>query len=321
MVEFRSENRFGGNTPLSPRQPARVAVVNGDDFGFSFGVNRAIIEAHQHGILTTTSLMVTGRAFDDAVDLARANTSLAVGLHLVVVCGGSVLSANSIPHLVDRNESFPYSPMLTGLRYQFSGAARRELKLEIRAQLERFMDTGLPLSHVDGHLHMHMHPVVFDILVDLARDFPIRHIRIPREQVSTALNIDRSNALAKIVWGSVFGGLSRRGAAKLLSAGIGFSDRVYGLMSSGKMNEQYVLKLIPRITGRTVEIYFHPSVELEGEPLNGPKGSGRAELYALTSEKIRTLLEGNGFLISTFADAPIKPRIEFGGSESESHPV
>jgi hopanoid biosynthesis associated protein HpnK len=278
-------------------------VVNGDDFGFSAGVNRAIVEAHKHGILSSASLMVTGPAFDDAVRQAKEHPGLAVGLHLAVVCASSALPHSKIPHLVDRDGRFPRGPVMTGLVYQFSGAARRELKNEIQAQLEKFVATGLPLSHVDGHLHMHMHPVVFDTLLELSGEFGIPHIRLPREEVSTALRIDKSNMFGKLVWGWIFDKLHNSGSRKLQQSRIAFSDRVYGLMASGRMTEEYVLELIPQIVGRQVEIYFHPAMELDGEPLNGPKGAGAAELGALLSGRVREALRESGFQVSTFSPA------------------
>jgi hopanoid biosynthesis associated protein HpnK len=247
--------------------------------------------------------MVTGKAFDEAVRLASENPGLAVGMHLVLVCGSSALPHREIPHLVDRQDRFHRGPVMTGLVYQFSAAARREIKREIRAQLERFIQTGLPLSHVDGHLHMHMHPVVFDSLVELAGEYGVRVIRLPREEVSTALRIDRSNLVGKLVWGWIFEKLHRHGARKLEQAKIGYADRVYGLMASGHMTEEYILELIPQMAGKNVEIYSHPALAGPGEPLNGPQGSGSAELAALLSDKVRDALAESGFQLSTFERA------------------
>ncbi|HEX4439875.1 MAG TPA: ChbG/HpnK family deacetylase, partial [Thermoanaerobaculia bacterium] len=128
-------------------------VVTGDDFGFSDGVNAAIVEAHEHGVLTSASLMVTGDASTGAVAAARELPTLSVGLHLVLVSGRAVLPPPRIPHLVGPDGRFRDSPTAAGLVYRFHPAARRELRAEIRAQLERFRETGLPLAHVDGHLH------------------------------------------------------------------------------------------------------------------------------------------------------------------------
>lgn len=270
-------------------------MINGDDFGFSSGVNQAIIQAHTQGILTSTSLMVTAEAVEEAIALAQTCPNLAVGLHLVLVCGRSVLPPQKIPHLVDAQGNFPNNAFQAGLRYQFNRSAKQELRHEIRAQLEKFRSSGLPLSHVDGHLHLHAHPVVLRILVDLADEFKIKFIRLPSEELKLTLKLDRSRLLTKLVWSGVFGGLRRYGESLLKSKEIGFSDRVYGLLQSGYMTEEYLLGLIPQIQANLVEIYCHPAVVLPGEPLNGSLGSGEAELAALLSQSVRQLLSENGF--------------------------
>ncbi|KAB8314850.1 ChbG/HpnK family deacetylase [Tolypothrix campylonemoides VB511288] len=284
-------------------QAQRFAIINGDDFGFSSGVNQAIIKAHQEGVLTSTSLMVTGAAFDQAVELARLHPNLAVGLHLVLVCGQAVLPPSQIPHLVDSTSNFPYSPPTTGLRYQFNRATREELRQEIRAQLEKFRSSGLHLSHVDGHLHMHVHPVVLRILVDLADEFGIRFIRLPYEELGITLRLNRRDLLTKLVWSAVFGRLRRYGEGLLKSKGIRFADRVYGLLQTSCMTEEYLLGLIPQIEADLVEIYSHPAVAMAGEPLNGPPGAGEAELAAWLSGRVSQMLAANGFQLTNFDKA------------------
>src|SRR5262249_24783845 len=154
----------------------------------------------------------------------------------------------------------------------------------IRAQLELFRATGLELSHVDGHLHMHSHPAIMSILVDIAEEFSIRTIRLPHEELATELRIDRSRMISKVIWSGVFNQLARYEGKKLRRAGISFADRVYGLLSSGEITEQYLLQLILKMEGNLIEFYCHPSLELDGDELNGPPGSGPAELKALVSQ-------------------------------------
>ncbi|MBD2503235.1 hopanoid biosynthesis-associated protein HpnK [Anabaena azotica] len=279
----------------SPQSPRRFAIINGDDFGFSGGVNQGIIRAHQQGILTSTSLMVTGDAALEAIALAQNHPNLAVGLHLVLVCGRSVLPPEQIPHLVDSQGNFSDSAFLAGLRYQFHPATRGELRQEIRAQLTKFQASGLPLSHVDGHLHLHVHPVVLQILVELAQEFKIRFIRLPAEELSKNLKLNRQNLLTKLLWSLVFGALRRYGETMLTSHGISFAQRVYGLLQTGNVTEEYLLGLIPQIQANLIEIYCHPAAFPDGEPLNGPPGAGEAELAALLSQQVRELLTANGF--------------------------
>ena len=284
---------------------SRLVVVNGDDFGYSPGVNQAIITAHKQGILSSASLMVTGSAFDEAVSLARQHLGLAVGLHLVLVCGSSALPPREIPFLADASGRFSDNPVKAGLAYQFSRPARLNLALEIRAQLERFRSTGLELSHVDGHLHMHSHPVVMKILVDLAGEFGIRTIRLPRENLRTELLIDKSRLVTKAIWSGIFNQLARYQGRMLRRAGINFADRVYGLLSSGEISEQYLLELIPRMEGNLVEFYCHPSIDSDGQELNGPPGSGPAELKALMSDAVRKMFIRHNFEVTTFKGVPI----------------
>ncbi|HAA29590.1 MAG TPA: hopanoid biosynthesis associated protein HpnK [Cyanobacteria bacterium UBA8553] len=278
----------------------RFMIINGDDFGFSSGVNRAIIEAHERGVLTSTSLMVTAQAFDEAIALAKAHPDLAVGLHLVLGKGKAVLPPAQIPHLVDEKGNFSNQPNRAGLHYQLNAAARRELRLEIRAQLEKFRDTGLRLSHVDGHLHMHSHPVVMGALVELADEFNIQVIRLPSEELRMTLNLDRSDLQNKLLWSFVFTGLRRYGESLLKTKGVGFVERVYGLLQTGQMTEEYLLGLIPQIRANLVEIYSHPAIAISGEPSNGPLGLGQAELDSLLSDRIREMLVNNGFELTNY---------------------
>jgi chitin disaccharide deacetylase len=290
-----------------PRQ--RFVIINGDDFGFSRGVNQAIIKAHEQGVLTSTSLMVTGDAASEAIALAHAHPNLAVGLHLVLVSGKAALPPQQIPHLVDIKGNFPYSSFVTGLRYQFHRATHGELRQEIRAQLEKFRTTGLPLSHVDGHLHLHSHPVILRILVDLAAEFEIKVIRLPAEELGITLQLDRRFLLTKLLWWGVFGGLRLYGENLLKSNGISFAQRVYGLLESGSMTEEYLLGLIPQIQADLVEIYSHPAVAIANEPLNGPPKAGEAELFALLSADVRSLLITKGFELTNYrtgAKPPLK---------------
>lgn len=267
----------------------RSVIVTGDDFGISSPVNRAITEAHERGVLTHASLMVTGEAWEEAVALARRHPTLSVGLHLVLVSGRSVLPHARIPRLVDREGRFGSSPFRAGVRYQMDSALRQELRREIRAQLERFRETGLKLSHVDGHRHMHLPPVVLGILGEWAGEFGIRSVRLPAEELGVTLAVDRSAWLEKTALCWTFRGVRLAYARRLLAAaGVECADRVYGLLQSGRMTEEYLLGLIPRIRARRVEIYTHPTTE--DAPAGSGRGASRAQWEALLSPRVREAL-------------------------------
>ncbi|MEY3333867.1 MAG: Chitooligosaccharide deacetylase ChbG [Cyanobacteriota bacterium] len=270
-------------------------IINADDFGSSQSVNAAVIKAYKEGILTSTSLMVSGDAAQEAIALAKNHPHLAVGLHLVLVCGKSVLPPEKIPHLVDSKGNFSHDPTQAGLNYQFNTATRSELRLEIRAQLEKFRDSGLNLAHVDGHLHLHVHPVILGILTEFAPEFQIKFIRLPVEELRKNLKLDQRNLLTKIVWSIVFGQLRRYGEGLLKAHNIKFADRVYGLLQTGDMSEKYLLGLIPQIEAELVEIYSHPDL-INTEINHG----GEVELAALLSQQVRESLTLKGFELSNY---------------------
>src|SRR5574341_621246 len=215
--KFKSHNR----TPL---------IINGDDFGYSEAVNRAIIQAHREGVLTSASLMINERAADQAVELAKQNPSLAVGLHLVLALGRAALPHAEIPRISDPQGNFTTSSFRAGVQYYFSQAARRELRREMRAQFERFVGAGLPFSHVDGHTHLHQHPVVFNELIGLCEEFGVRRVRVVKGEMRLSLQLDRRNLPIKLGWGTVFNLLGRWCEKRLQGSGFARPQKVYGLL-------------------------------------------------------------------------------------------
>jgi hopanoid biosynthesis associated protein HpnK len=281
-------------------------IINGDDFGYSEAVNRAIVLAHREGVLTSCSLMVNERAAPHAVELARSNPSLAVGLHLALVQGRAALPHAEIPHITDPNGNFTTSPFRAGVHYYFSPAARRELRREMRAQFERFTSTGLRFSHVDGHAHLHQHPVIFDELIKLCEEFDVRRVRVVKGEVRLSLKLDRKNLPGKLILGTVYNLLGRSAERRLRGRGFAQPQKVYGLLQSGDMNEDYLLGLI-RLIGRphkfdaaSGEIYAHPLAFDADEASKRENPGGERELKALISARVRSAIETAGFRPATY---------------------
>jgi len=274
-------------------------IVNADDFGRSPEVNAAVVAAHRRGILTSASLMVTGDAAAEAIAMARETPTLAVGLHLVLVAGRAASPPAEIPHLADAAGRFAESPVAAGLRLA-RPAARREVEREVAAQLDRFAATGLPLSHVDGHLHLHTHPAVLDVLLPLAARHGARGLRLPRDPLGPALAWDRRHLLQKTGWALAFGLLSRRGARRARGGGLAIPPRTYGLMQTGAMTESYLLHLLAHLDPHdapAAEVYLHPTAGPRLEPL----GPNPDKLAALLSPRVRALAEARGFRLTTYA--------------------
>jgi hopanoid biosynthesis associated protein HpnK len=285
-------------------------IINGDDFGYSEAVNRAIVLAHREGVLTSCSLMVNERAASHAVELARSNPGLAVGLHLVLVLGRASLPHAEIPHITDANGDFTNSPFRAGVHYYFSPAARRELRREMRAQFERFAATGLRFSHVDGHAHLHQHPVIFEELIKLCEEFGVRRVRVVKGEMRLSLKLDRKNLAAKLALGTVYNLLGRGVERRLRGRGFVRPKKVYGLLQSGDVNEDYLLGLI-RLIGRpdqfdaaSGEIYAHPLAFDADEKSKRDNPGGERELKALTSARVRSAIETAGFRLATYETLP-----------------
>jgi len=280
---------------------AHALIINGDDFGSSEAVNRAILHAYREGVLTSASLMVNEPAAQQAVEIAREHPGLAVGLHLSLVLGRSALQPEEIPHLVNSRGVFSLSPFRAGMNYYFSPPARREVRREMRAQFEKFAATGLAFSHVDGHNHLHMHPVVFDELVRLCEEFNVRRLRVVRSETSVHFQITRRNWPGKLVLGGIFGLLGRACARRLANRGFVTPQMVYGLLQTGDLNEDYLLELLARIDQASAEVYLHPLAADADEEERRDNPGGTDELGALLSLRVRRTIETRGFRLATYA--------------------
>jgi hopanoid biosynthesis associated protein HpnK len=280
---------------------ARRLIVAADDFGLSAGVNAGILRAHREGILGDASLMVNGQAFPEAIEIARATPSLSVGLHLVLVQGRAALPAAEIPLLAGADGLFGNAPIAAGMRYFFTPGVRAQLRREIIAQLDRFLATGLPLSHVDGHLTIHMHPVVLDILIDLRERYGILAVRLPREPLAPALRYDRRHLLRKLFEAAAFTALSRWARPRLARAGVRHPERMFGLHQTGHVSEDYLLAVLAGLPAGVNEIYCHPAVlDDEARRWRPADYASEQELSALTSPRVRSAIKQAGIELITY---------------------
>lgn len=267
-------------------------------------VNEAVIEAHRKGVLTSASLMVNGLAFEDGVRRAKLNPSLAVGLHLVLLQGRSTLSPRHIPDLVDRSGYFHTNPVGTGFRYFFQSRLRLQLEAEIRAQLEKFLATGLFPDHLNGHLNIHMHPTVWTIIRNLSDEYHIRAVRIPSQPWWQAMTRHRKQPIYKTLHALVFGPLGLRARDSLRNTQIHSARHVYGLLESGDVNESYLLGLLAGLPEGLTEIYFHPAnMPCEEFRRWNPAYNAEAELQALTSLQVRDFIRQSGIQLVTYSNS------------------
>ncbi len=272
--------------------PNRQIIITADDFGLSKGVNMAVEKAWQEGILTCASLMAGGAAFDDAVAIARRNPGLQVGLHLTLVQGRSVLPLSQIPGLVNEAGCFSDNPVAAGMRYFFDKSLYKPILREIEAQIQRVVEAGIPLSHVDGHLNIHLHPTVFAFLTDLMPRYGITSFRLSRERLAHNLRFDRQRRLGKTVERLIFGALAGHARPYLDRLGIRYAGEVKGVLNSGRMTEEYLLKILDGLQDGLTELYFHPGILPDAEITRRmPDYRHEQELAAIISPVVRQRLK------------------------------
>jgi chitin disaccharide deacetylase len=277
----------GLRTPNSRRR----LIVNADDFGRSHSINAAVIQAHREGILTSASLMVNEPAGAEAVALAKEAPRLGVGLHLTLVMGHSALPPDKIPGLVNDRGEFSNDPVGTGLKYFFNRSLREQLRMEIHAQFDRFRTTGLPLDHVNGHLHLHLHPVVFRILMEDADKLGIRHLRLTRDCFARSRRMTHGRWFYRVFHAAIHEWLSGRAREPLQRHGIKHAQITFGLLLDSRVDEEYVLKLLPELSPGDSELYSHPSLD-----------TFKHEFDALVSPRVKDQIKQLGIELIRYQD-------------------
>jgi hopanoid biosynthesis associated protein HpnK len=264
-----------------------LLIVNADDFGIAEPINDGIAAAHDRGIVTSTSLMPTGEAFDHAVALARSRPKLAVGVHLVLT-EHTPLSGPSAASLVEANGRFPRHAVAFARRQLRRAAAPADVRRELDAQIRRVRDTGLPITHLDGHQHVHVLPGIAAIVAELAAEHRIKAVRYPAERVRGYML--RSPRYLKR--------LAEQMALRLLCARspldrLRRSDDFVGFYFGGRLDEQNLATVIASLPrSGTVELMCHPGDErMQARDWSY---AWAAERDALTSPRIRALLAARG---------------------------
>ncbi len=273
--------------------PARVLsarrqlVVNADDFGFTPDVNRGILEAHRRGILTATTLMATGDAFEDALGLARQADTLDIGCHLVLVGGRSLVTGR------------PYPPTVAKL---LGALARHEMDpyREFEAQVRRIVAAGVRPTHLDTHKHTHLAPPVLDAVARIAREFGIAWVRRPFDFPMGAMGgVPRLRRLA----GAALGLLRPRFHRVLERAGCRTTDHFAGFQITGRFRARELVELLAMLPAGSTELMCHPGYCTEAlrQARTRLKESREEELRALVAPEVRAALERNGVELVNYA--------------------
>lgn len=236
----------------------RRLIVNADDFGLTEGVNRSIIQLAAHGALTSTTLMATGAAFEDAVRSARTQPELGIGCHVVLVDGCPAAPADQITSLLSATAAF--RPTLGNfVRDLLLGHIREsEIETEARAQIRRLQSHGIALTHVDTHKHTHMFPAVLRPLLRAAQQCGIRAIRNPFEPEWAVRATLGAPALRRLEVRLLRGSLQAAFHKLVSQAGLATTDGAIGVLATGTLDAPTIQRLTAAALPGTWELVCHP---------------------------------------------------------------
>lgn len=238
-------------------------IVNADDFGLTHGVNRAIVELHEAGVLTSATLMARAAATDEAVELARANPSLGVGCHVVLVDGEPVLSGmRAISNIADPvNGRFePTLGSFLATLYRTPGQKfDYQIEIEARAQIESLQSRGVALTHVDTHKHTHMFARVLRPVLRAARSYGIRAVRNPFEP-AWSIAATPSAPMTRRVQVRLLRMLEKRFRRIVAEEGFVTTEGAVGVLATGTLDAGTVAALVRAFpaNGGTYELVTHP---------------------------------------------------------------
>jgi hopanoid biosynthesis associated protein HpnK len=282
----------------------RRLIVNADDFGYTSGVNRAIVEAHSHGVVTSSTLMANGPAFAEATLLARTVPKLSVGCHVVLTDGVPVLAAAQLPSLTT-NSHFRDGMMTFAARSIAGRMNTDEIILETSAQIHKLQSAGIVVSHIDTHKHTHLFPGVLRPLLRAAAACGVRAVRNP---FGPRLPLQSSHLLAHPgLWTRyaevrVLGSFAGRFREAVDREGFSTPDGTLGIVVTGALDETVFDAIARSIPEGTWEFVCHPGYN-DADLQAGKtrlRESRETELRVLTLPAARELLAQQGIELISY---------------------
>lgn len=280
-------------------------IMNADDYGFSPGTNEGIQEAFEKGILTSASIMPTGPLFNKAVQYAKKNRKMGIGIHLSLTLGTSVLPHSKISDLVDRDSYFYPSYGNLMLKAVTNRSIRKQIYDELETQIKKVIKNGITPDHLNSQYHTHMIPFIFQTVVSLSKRYKIPFVRVPQEQLHTV-----TEPISMIKWGYL---ACMSNCYKITNTLPESYTKFYGILYTRNVTKEHLLALLQRATQETgdVEILTHPAridLNVNGfdykrqriyEFLTSPDRI--QELDALCDKEVITYVKKNNIKLSTFA--------------------
>lgn len=275
-------------------------IVNADDFGLHSLINQGIIKGYREGFITSTSLMPGAPAYEEAVALAKANPGLGIGIHLTLVGSvATVLPDSQVPTLVGDDGLLPTDYVAFAKRFYTGAVSRSELEAELRAQIEKALNSGLPITHIDSHQHTHVLPLVNRLVLKLCNEYNIKRIRIPKEPYGFsggfAAGLGRKIGRCGLSFCADMAALAADGR------GVRHPQHFFGMLAGGHLNAALVGNIIRALPEGVSEIMTHPGLDTAALSREFSwQYHWREELDAYLDTGNKALLERQGVTLINF---------------------
>ncbi len=238
----------------------RRLIINADDFGYTSGVNRAIVEAHTHGVVTSSTLMAKGAAFAEAAQMAKTMPQLSIGCHLVLIDGEPVLDSDKVPSLTEARR------FCDGLKtFAARALAGRidadEVAAEAGAQIRQLQSAGIHLSHVDTHKHTHLFPQILRPVLRAAKECGVRAVRNPfgpRLPMRSSQLLARPNLWTRFAEVRILRSFAGKFRSAVDREGFATTDGTLGIEVTGALDETLFRTIAKSIPAGTWEFVCHP---------------------------------------------------------------
>ena len=284
----------------------RRLIINADDFGFTSGVNRAIVEAHAHGVVTSSTLMANGPAFAEAAQLAKTAPKLSIGCHVALTDGKPVLAAEQLPSLTS-GANFRDGMIWFAARAIAGRMDAAEITAEAAAQIRKIQSAGIAVSHIDTHKHTHLFPKVLRPVLRAASDCGVRAIRNPfgpRLPLRSSHLLARPGLWKRHVEVRVLGGFAGMFREAVDREGFTTPDGTLGIVVTGALDETLFLAIARSIPEGTWEFVCHPGYN-DADLQAGKtrlRQSRETELHVLTLPAAREVLSEQGIELISYRD-------------------
>lgn len=281
-------------------------MVNADDFGFTSGINRAIVKAHTGGVVTSATLMANGPAFCEAKELAKQFPKLSIGCHVVLIDGEPILPPPRVPSLTQSGR-FRDDLKAFAARALTGQLEATEITAEATAQIRRVQAAGVRVSHLDTHKHTHIFPKVLRPLLRAGAECGVPAVRNPfgpRLPFRLSELLKRPNLWTRWAEMRVMGAFAGKFQKAVQREGFVTPDGTLGIEVTGTLNETLFTAIATSVPEGTWEFVCHPGYN--DSDLQSAKTrlreSREVELDVLTSPGAREILARQGVELISYRD-------------------